>query len=74
MTSSLLRRSATTGALALALSGGTLLLPMDADLVNETIDAILSRAEADPAFPATVDAAVRTALTAKADAELLPEA
>jgi hypothetical protein len=46
---------------------------MDADLVTEMIDAVLTRAEADPAFPATVDAAVRTALTAKADAGLLPE-
>ena len=34
-------------------------------------DAVLARAEADPAFSATVDAAVRTALTAKARAGLL---
>jgi beta-glucosidase-like glycosyl hydrolase len=53
-------------------AGGTLLLTMDADLVTELIDAIVTRAETDPAFSATVDAAVRTALTAKADAGLLP--
>jgi beta-N-acetylhexosaminidase len=47
---------------------------MDADLVPDMIDVIMARAEADPAFSATVDAAVRTALTAKADAGLLPEA
>ncbi|MGY1762698.1 glycoside hydrolase family 3 N-terminal domain-containing protein [Geodermatophilus sp. SYSU D00779] len=55
-------------------AGGTLLLTMDADLVTEMIDVIVARAEIDPAFSATVDAAVRTALTAKADAGLLPEA
>jgi beta-glucosidase-like glycosyl hydrolase len=54
-------------------AGGTLLLTMDAGLVTEMIDAIVARAESDPAFSATVDAAVRTALTAKADAGLLPE-
>jgi beta-glucosidase-like glycosyl hydrolase len=52
-------------------AGGTLMLTMDADLVTEMIDAILARAESDPGFSATVDAAVRTALTAKADAGLL---
>ena len=55
-------------------AGGTLMLTMDADLVPELIDAIVARAEADPAFSATVDAAVRTTLTAKADAGLLPDA
>ena len=55
-------------------AGGTLLFTMDADLVTEMIDAVLARAESDPDFPATVDAAVRTTLTAKARAELLPEA
>ena len=54
-------------------AGGTLMLTMDADLVTEMIDAIVARAESDPAFSATVDAAVRTALTAKADAGLLQE-
>jgi beta-N-acetylhexosaminidase len=53
-------------------AGGTLMLTMDAGLVTEMIDAIVARAESDPAFSATVDAAVRTALTAKADAGLLP--
>lgn len=52
-------------------AGGTLMLTMDADLVTEMIDAIVARAERDPGFSATVDAAVRTALTAKADAGLL---
>ncbi len=55
-------------------AGGTLLLTMDAGLVTEMIDAIVARAESDPVFSATVDAAVRTALSAKADAGLLPEA
>jgi beta-N-acetylhexosaminidase len=52
-------------------AGGTLMLTMDADLVAEMIDAIVARAESDPEFAATVDAAVRTALIAKADAGLL---
>ncbi len=43
-------------------------------MVTELIDAIVVRAEADPAFSATVDAALRTALIAKAEAGLLPEA
>ncbi|ADB73175.1 glycoside hydrolase family 3 N-terminal domain-containing protein [Geodermatophilus obscurus] len=54
-------------------AGGTLMLTMDADAVDEMIDAVLARAESDPEFAATVDAAVRTALTAKADAGLLPD-
>ncbi len=54
-------------------AGGTLMLTMDADLVPDMIDAIVARAESDPGFSATVDAAVRTALTAKAEAGLLPE-
>jgi beta-N-acetylhexosaminidase len=52
-------------------AGGTLMLTMDADLVTDMIDAIVARADADPAFAAEVDAAVRTALTAKARAGLL---
>jgi beta-N-acetylhexosaminidase len=52
-------------------AGGTLMLTMDADLVTEMIDAVLARAESDPDFSATVDAAVRTALTAKARCGLL---
>jgi beta-glucosidase-like glycosyl hydrolase len=55
-------------------AGGTLMLTMDADLLTEMIDAIVARAESDPGFSATVDAAVRTALTAKAGAGLLPPA
>ena len=52
-------------------AGGTLMLTMDAGLVTEMVDAIVARAGADPAFSATVDDAVRTALTAKAEAGLL---
>jgi beta-glucosidase-like glycosyl hydrolase len=52
-------------------AGGTLMLTMDADLVTEMIDAVLARADSDPDFSATVDDAVRTALTAKARAGLL---
>ncbi len=52
-------------------AGGTLMLTMDANAVGEMIDAVLARAESDPGFSATVDAAVRTALTAKAEAGLL---
>ena len=55
-------------------AGGTLMLTMDAGLVTEMIDAIVARAESDPGFSATVDSAVRTALTAKARAGLLPDA
>jgi beta-N-acetylhexosaminidase len=54
-------------------AGGTLMLTMDARLVTGMIDAIVARAESDPDFSAVVDAAVRTALTAKAEAGLLPE-
>jgi beta-N-acetylhexosaminidase len=54
-------------------AGGTLMLTMDANAVPEMIDAVVQRAESDPAFSARVDDAVRTALTAKADAGLLPE-
>ncbi|SDC38141.1 beta-N-acetylhexosaminidase [Geodermatophilus telluris] len=52
-------------------AGGTLVLTVDADVYAEMLDAVLARAEADPAFSATVDDAVRTALTAKARAGLL---
>ena len=52
-------------------ASGTLMLTMDAGAVDEMVDAVLARAEADPAFAAEVDAAVRTALTAKARAGLL---
>ena len=53
-------------------AGGTLVLTVDASLVPEMIDAVLAREENDPGFAAQVDDAVRTALTAKARAGLLP--
>jgi len=53
-------------------AGGTLVLTVDPTLVAPMADAVLARDAADPAFAATVDAAVRTALTAKAQAGLLP--
>jgi beta-N-acetylhexosaminidase len=52
-------------------AGGTLVLTVDASLVPEMIDAVLARADGDPAFSARVDAAVRTALEAKERAGLL---
>ena len=52
-------------------AGGTLVLTVDATLVPEMIDAVLARGDGDPAFAAQVDAAVRTALMAKARAGLL---
>ncbi|WP_324278110.1 glycoside hydrolase family 3 N-terminal domain-containing protein [Blastococcus brunescens] len=54
-------------------AGGTLVLTVDPDLVPEMIDAVLERDRSDPAFAATVDAAVRTALIAKDGAGLLPD-
>ena len=53
-------------------AGGTLVLTVDASIVPEMIDAVLAREENDPGFSAQVDDAVRTALTAKARAGLLP--
>ena len=55
-------------------AGGTLVLTVSPDTVPEMIDAVLARAESDPAFSARVDDTVRTALTAKAHAGLLAEA
>jgi beta-glucosidase-like glycosyl hydrolase len=52
-------------------AGGTLVLTVDAELVPEMIDAVLARDASDPVFARTVDAAVRTALTAKQRAGLL---
>ncbi|PRY36595.1 beta-N-acetylhexosaminidase [Geodermatophilus tzadiensis] len=52
-------------------AGGTLVLTVDPDVYPAMLDAVLARAGTDPAFSATVDAAVRTALTAKARAGLL---
>lgn len=54
-------------------AGGTLVLTVDPALVPEMIDAVLRRSEADPAFAATVDDAVRTALLAKERAGLLAD-
>jgi beta-glucosidase-like glycosyl hydrolase len=53
-------------------AGGTLVLTVEAGLVPEMIDAVLARSAADPAFAAQVDAALHTALLAKARAGLLP--
>ncbi|MGY1703995.1 glycoside hydrolase family 3 N-terminal domain-containing protein [Geodermatophilus sp. SYSU D00697] len=53
-------------------AGGTLVLTVDPGTVSEMIDAVLARAEGDAVFAGRVDAAVRTALTAKARAGLLP--
>ena len=53
-------------------AGGTLVLTVDATIVPEMIDAVLGRSDGDPGFAAQVDAAVRTALLAKARAGLLP--
>jgi beta-glucosidase-like glycosyl hydrolase len=53
-------------------AGGTLVLTVDDTLVPEMIDAVLARSDADPAFARQVDAAVHTALLAKAEAGLLP--
>ena len=52
-------------------AGGTLVLTLDPGGVPEMVDAVLARDAADPAFSGQVDAAVRTALTAKAAAGLL---
>lgn len=52
-------------------AGGTLVLTVEPDQFEPMVDAVLARAEADAAFADTVDAAVRTALLAKARAGLL---
>jgi beta-N-acetylhexosaminidase len=52
-------------------AGGTLVLTVDAGIVPEMVDAVLTRSVADPAFAAVVEDAVTTALTAKARAGLL---
>ena len=52
-------------------AGGTLVLTVAPDTFPTMLDAVLARDAADPAFAATVDAAVRTALLAKAQAGLL---
>jgi beta-glucosidase-like glycosyl hydrolase len=53
-------------------AGGTLVLSVDATIVPAMIDAVLARSAGDPGFAAQVDAAVHTALLAKARAGLLP--
>ncbi|MGK5110433.1 glycoside hydrolase family 3 N-terminal domain-containing protein [Geodermatophilus sp. CPCC 205506] len=55
-------------------AGGTLILTVDAGTVPEMVDAVLARDASDPSFADQVDAAVRTSLTAKATAGLLPPA
>jgi beta-N-acetylhexosaminidase len=52
-------------------AGGTLVLTVEADQFEPMVDAVLARAEDDAAFAEVVDAAVRTALLAKARAGLL---
>ena len=52
-------------------AGGTLVLTIAPDTFPEMLDAVVARDGADPAFAAVVDAAVRTALLAKAEAGLL---
>jgi beta-glucosidase-like glycosyl hydrolase len=53
-------------------AGGTLVLTVDASLYPEMLAAVLDRDRTDDAFSTRVDAAVRTALLAKAEAGLLP--
>ena len=53
-------------------AGGTMVLTVEPSDVPTMIDAVLERGREDPAFAGTVDAAVRTALLAKARAGLLP--
>jgi beta-N-acetylhexosaminidase len=53
-------------------AGGTMVLTVEPSDVPTMIDAVLARSGQDRAFAATVDAAVRTALLAKAHAGLLP--
>jgi beta-N-acetylhexosaminidase len=52
-------------------AGGTLVLTVELDQFEPMVDAVLARAEDDAAFADVVDAAVRTALRAKAAAGLL---
>jgi beta-N-acetylhexosaminidase len=52
-------------------AGGTLVLTVDPALLGPMVEAVLNRDRKDPAFSASVDSAVRTALVAKARAGLL---
>jgi beta-glucosidase-like glycosyl hydrolase len=53
-------------------AGGTMVLTVEPSDVPTMIDAVLELTEKEPDFARTVDAAVRTALLAKAEAGLLP--
>ena len=53
-------------------AGGTLVLTVDPSLYPEMLAAVVDRDRTDDDFRARVDAAVRTALLAKAEAGLLP--
>jgi len=55
-------------------AGGTMVLTVDSDDVPAMIDAVVAATRHDPGFARVVDAAVRTALLAKARAGLLPAA
>ncbi|SOC49742.1 beta-N-acetylhexosaminidase [Blastococcus aggregatus] len=52
-------------------AGGTLVLTVAPDTFPTMLEAVMAQSGSDPAFAATVDAAVRTALLAKAEAGLL---
>ncbi len=52
-------------------AGGTLVLTVEPDQFEPMVDAVLARADDDPAFAEVVDAAVRTALLAKVRAGLI---
>lgn len=52
-------------------AGGTLVLTVAPATFPPMLEAVLARSDGDPAFAATVDSAVRTALLAKAEAGLL---
>ena len=49
-------------------AGGTLVLTVDASALPVTLEAVLAQTDADPTCSVTVDAAVTTALLAKAHA------
>jgi beta-N-acetylhexosaminidase len=53
-------------------AGGTMVLTVTPDDVPAMIDEVVRTSRSDPAFARTVDAAVRIALLAKAEAGLLP--
>ena len=52
-------------------AGGTLVLTVEPDQFEPMVDAVLARADGDPAFAEVVDAAVRLALLAKVRAGLI---